>query len=1584
MNFTIEWFQYMTSDLGNPRVFSINSFPTARLAVSIEGGIFRLWINSGIRFQEPVSLLLNLWSHFAIVYTNGLIKIYKNGQKIGNTIEYYSGMISDYDDKLYIGTDLEENSYFNGRLSNFRWTLDEVYSSNFNPLIQNYDKLDDTILLLKFDDINDFVYDSSDTGKDTYGFTLSWSSSSPISGSGSVVFNGVDSYIYVEPVDDFDFSAVSVTPTVTPSSTPTPTPTVTISASASTTTTTTSTSTSTTSTTTLIPRVSYTSRVNFLYNKITKVAKRGKDYYYEWDDLVNESLSQNELRLLTDVMSKYFSINFDRYPTLDDFKKKSWPLIRSVTEGLENVELKKINENKGVYQIGWDFYLVSNNYSIGQIRELSEDGKEIVRVFTLLQIQDLISATSSIYEKYATGIDLLKSDYLLISPTPTPTQTPTPTLTTTPTKTPTQTPTPTRTVTPTITQTPTLTPTSTVTPTITPTETPTVTPTVTQTPTVTPTQTSTVTPTKTSTQTPTITPTITPTVTVSPTVTPTQTSTVTPTETSTQTPTQTPSVTSTQTPTPTQTSTLTNTPTQTPTNTPTQTLTNTPSSSSSSVTPVSESYFFFDPGNTSSYSGSGTIINDISGNNNNGTIFGSPVHTSGAGGYFTFDGVNDYIMSPDIYFGATETHTVEVWIRPTSNDDCVWSDLGQNTINAGYHFAGAQILQTGAFNQIITSLWDETAVTRVVNGAGNFLNTWKQVVRVYNGSVLSSYLDGVPGGTISIAFDSPHNTGLTDWYLGFGALETTTYAGSTAGYFAGRYGIIRYYRRALTGSEVLQNYNSTVYSYNTTTTTTTTIAPSSTPTPTQTPTQTTTPTVTNTPSSTSEYASSGLVLYFNPGDTNSYPGTGNKVFDLSGNANTGTMSNITFSDSYFTFNGSSSQIQINDNPSLEPGSGDWTMEVWVNQSVGGNDVVLGKFDPGGLTLDVSYSIRTTSTTYYAQLGSGSGSGDTLSINSTNYVGTLNTWVQLIYVFKNGSTKILETFADGLSIGTVSHNLPGLLNTPSHLYLGSYNNGEFPQWFDGKIGIVRIYNRALSSFEVSQNYNHGNNFYITPTPTPTNTQTTTPSVTPTNTLTLTQTPTSSQTPTTTPTSTITNTPTQTPTNTPSVTTTSAPVTLGLVIELDAYDSSSYPGSGTTVSNLRSPGTYDHTLTGSSFTTLNGIKCFDCSSGTKRVVVNGTGPLLPTTGYTYITWARLKNDTSGFRTLLYTNSPKYTPITIPDSSNTLAYWDTELRSSGYDASSSVEVWVQFAIVGDSSSQTFYINGSQVGSTISFGAGGTTHWGWGNNDIVPQSFGHVANLYFYNRKLSLAEITQQYDFLYPRFVQVTPTPTSTTTPTPTPTPTVTPNSDMLLKLDANLSESYPGSGTTWYDLAGTQQNMTLVGNPTFVSGTISYFDFNGSGQYAQGSGLTVPTTVYTKSVWFWVDVYTDNNIVSGFDVVGGHFLYMGGSTKIQVGHHNQPAAFNTYQSTGTISLNTWYNVVVTFNTSSGFEIYINGQFDSSHNMTLAHLGSGTTNLASFANTGSNYLNGRISKVYTWQKVLSAQEVLDMYDLDKSYFGH
>jgi hypothetical protein len=221
---------------------------------------------------------------------------------------------------------------------------------------------------------------------------------------------------------------------------------------------------------------------------------------------------------------------------------------------------------------------------------------------------------------------------------------------------------------------------------------------------------------------------------------------------------------------------------------------------------------------------------------------------------------------------------------------------------------------------------------------------------------------------------------------------------------------------------------------------------------------------------------SGLVLYYDPSNLASYPGTGTTINSLASPNLTGTMSNITYTNPYFTYNGTSSQVSIADNALLEPGAGSWTMEAWARQSASGNDVVLGKFDPGGLAADVSYSIRTTNTSYYAQLGSGSGSGSSLFQNSTTFVGTLNTWYQLVYVFKNGATKTLETFINGSSIGTVNHNLASILNTSANLYIGSYNGGEYSQWFDGRIGIVRLYNVALTAAQVLQNYNANRGLY----------------------------------------------------------------------------------------------------------------------------------------------------------------------------------------------------------------------------------------------------------------------------------------------------------------------------------------------------------------------------------------------------------------------------------------------------------------------------------------------------------------------------
>ncbi len=221
---------------------------------------------------------------------------------------------------------------------------------------------------------------------------------------------------------------------------------------------------------------------------------------------------------------------------------------------------------------------------------------------------------------------------------------------------------------------------------------------------------------------------------------------------------------------------------------------------------------------------------------------------------------------------------------------------------------------------------------------------------------------------------------------------------------------------------------------------------------------------------------SNLVLWYDPSNPASYPGTGTTINNLGATALPGTMSNITYTDPYFTYNGSSSTVSIADTAVLEPGSGSWTMEAWFNvASAATSGVILGKFDDGGLAQDVSYSIRySTGRSLFAQFSDGS---PATFVNSSTYTFLFNTWYQAVYVWTNTvEIKTIDTYINGTLIGTVNHTFTSLLNAPNPLYLGSYNGGEFPQWVNGRIGIVRLYNTALSGAQVLQNYEANRELY----------------------------------------------------------------------------------------------------------------------------------------------------------------------------------------------------------------------------------------------------------------------------------------------------------------------------------------------------------------------------------------------------------------------------------------------------------------------------------------------------------------------------
>jgi hypothetical protein len=201
---------------------------------------------------------------------------------------------------------------------------------------------------------------------------------------------------------------------------------------------------------------------------------------------------------------------------------------------------------------------------------------------------------------------------------------------------------------------------------------------------------------------------------------------------------------------------------------------------------------------------------------------------------------------------------------------------------------------------------------------------------------------------------------------------------------------------------------------------------------------------------------------------------------------------------------------------------------------------------------------------------------------------------------------------------------------------------------------------------------------------------------------------------------------------------------LMLYLDANNASSYSGSGTTLNDLSGNG-YTHTLSNSNlYTELGGVKCFNCSSVGQVITAVSTTIQIPA-NFTYISWARVRASTTGFRTLFRCYVGGHAVI-INDGTNLLGMWDntttTGFNSSGYNMSAYGDVWAQFATVGDVSGQTFYINGQQVGSSVSKSVAGEPHYAWGNiqfdND---QPWGYVANLELYNIKLTTEQLQQNY---------------------------------------------------------------------------------------------------------------------------------------------------------------------------------------------------------------------------------------------------
>lgn len=199
----------------------------------------------------------------------------------------------------------------------------------------------------------------------------------------------------------------------------------------------------------------------------------------------------------------------------------------------------------------------------------------------------------------------------------------------------------------------------------------------------------------------------------------------------------------------------------------------------------------------------------------------------------------------------------------------------------------------------------------------------------------------------------------------------------------------------------------------------------------------------------------GLVLHLDAANPKSYPGTGNTLFDLSGNSNHGTLTNDPIYDSgnkgSIVFDGINDAISIS-NITLTSGITfiSWIYingpnsnfgSIFANWGSGGNAYWIGTYINNSQNIEVYFNNVLVST-----------------ITSLN----LNTWMMLS-VTNTGN--VCKGYINTVEKFSLSSTLISSTNITSIGY--DITRTNYP--FKGDISQASIYNRALSSAEIKQNF-----------------------------------------------------------------------------------------------------------------------------------------------------------------------------------------------------------------------------------------------------------------------------------------------------------------------------------------------------------------------------------------------------------------------------------------------------------------------------------------------------------------------------------
>jgi hypothetical protein len=220
----------------------------------------------------------------------------------------------------------------------------------------------------------------------------------------------------------------------------------------------------------------------------------------------------------------------------------------------------------------------------------------------------------------------------------------------------------------------------------------------------------------------------------------------------------------------------------------------------------------------------------------------------------------------------------------------------------------------------------------------------------------------------------------------------------------------------------------------------------------------------------------GLTLNIDARFVGSYPNNGINWYDLSGNGNNGSFNNG--SPSFSTFDGKRSirfsnngkyvysppydGYVLSNNPGISSPIASFTFESWFYMVTDNSSQTVILSNAGGGN---GYRWGPQSTTAYWLLG---GANDYAEGNVGSFSSLIGRWVQMVSVFDRANTygngPKIYSYINGVDVGSTG------IPTANNMNIGTPGMIACCGAFDGYISIIRVYNRALTPSEITQNFN----------------------------------------------------------------------------------------------------------------------------------------------------------------------------------------------------------------------------------------------------------------------------------------------------------------------------------------------------------------------------------------------------------------------------------------------------------------------------------------------------------------------------------